>query len=150
MTYVEQELKKRIRLFILQPDDPACKIRIDIQGSLTGDLPTVNFAYVSIKIRITTHRMHPHNRMVIPHRLPANKLAIPPRILRLSETIMLGFKSSEQAFDGFGQSFVSGCVRHPGCVAATCGNAEERQEGQSRWLAFVRYVGVVADCAQFC
>jgi hypothetical protein len=91
--------------------------------------------------------MHPHNRMIVPHRLPANKLAIAPRILSLSETIMLGFQSFEQAFDGFGESFVRSDLRHPGCVAATCGNAEERQQGQPGWLAFVRYVGVVADCA---
>jgi hypothetical protein len=87
--------------------------------------------------------------MIVPHRLPPHKFAVPPRILSLSEAVVLGFQAFEKSFHGFGESFVSGNLRHPGCIATTCWDAEERQEGQPRWLAFVRYVGVVADCAQF-
>lgn len=44
--------------------------------------------------------MDAHDRMVVLHRLSANELAISPRVLSLSETIVLSFQTFEQALDG--------------------------------------------------
>jgi len=43
--------------------------------------------------------MHAHDRMVVLYRLSANELAISPRVLGLSETIVLGFQAFEQTLD---------------------------------------------------
>jgi hypothetical protein len=40
--YLEQELEKRIGLFVFQPDDAACEARIDVQGFLAGRLGMVS------------------------------------------------------------------------------------------------------------
>ena len=97
-----------------------------------------------------TYRMHPHNRMAVPHRFPTDEFPIPPCILSLSETIVLGLQSFKQAFDGVGKAFVRRDLRHPCRIATAFRNAEESQKSQSGWLALVGYVRVVADAAQFC
>ena len=50
--------------------------------------------------------MYSDDRVIVPHRFSADKLAVPPRILSLSEAVVLGFQAFEKAFDGFGESLV--------------------------------------------
>lgn len=45
------------------------------------------------------YRMHAHDRMVVLDRLPANELAISPRVLGLSKAIVLSLQAFEQALN---------------------------------------------------
>ena len=57
-------------------------------------------------MKTRTHRVYSDDRVIVPHRFSADKLAVPPRILSLSEAVVLGFQAFEKAFDGFGESLV--------------------------------------------
>ena len=40
-SYLEQELEKRVGLFVLQADDTACEAWVDVQGFFAGRLERV-------------------------------------------------------------------------------------------------------------
>jgi hypothetical protein len=90
-TYIEQELEKRIRLFIFQSDDASCETGVDVQSFLTSYLTNVRISLISTRMKTRTHRMYSDDRVTVPHRFSADKLAIPPGILSLSEAVVLGF-----------------------------------------------------------
>ena len=84
--------------------------------------------------------MHAHDRMVVLHRLSANELAISPRILGLSEAIVLSLQAFEQALDRVRKALVRSDLRNPCRIATAGGHAEQCEQGQSGRLALVRHV----------
>lgn len=64
-----------------------------------------------------TYRMHTNNRMLIPHWLATDEIAILPCVLCLAEAVVLSCQAFQQFLDRLGKQVVGRGLRNPGSVA---------------------------------
>ena len=124
---------------------PGCTNRAFCPVTCTPPLAATHPANITLTPRsVSTYRMHPYNRMLRFHRLPAYKLPIPPRALGLPEPVMLCPQPLQQLLDRLRQPLVSSDLRNPCRISARGGNFQQREHGDRGWLVLVRDIGVVA------
>lgn len=74
--------------------------------------------------------------------LPAHKMSVPPRAIRMGVPAVLCSESLEERLDRLGEAGVGGGLRRPSRVASSRGHGKQSEDSDARGLPLKSYVGV--------
>lgn len=128
---VEEELEQEVRLLLFEADDVAGEALIDEQRLLSS------------------HRMHPDDRVFRLHRLSTNNTTLLPREVSLIHRRVHGLQPLKSLLKLGGKAVVSLDLRcKEGVAANERGLVEDEEEGGARRLLLVGNVGVPLEATE--